>query len=344
MEIGIDTFVHTSLPVAQRDSVGDVQRIAQLLEEAELADRLGLSVFAIGEHHRPDFIASSPATLLAAVAARTKNIRLASAVTVLSSDDPVRVFQQFATVDLISNGRAEIIVGRGSFVESYPLFGYDLRHYDALFSEKLDLLLKLREQTQIHWQGQHRAPLTGQGVYPRPAQRLLPVRLGVGGTPASFARAGMLGLPLVVAVIGGDPAQFRPYIDLYRQTGTEAGFKPEQLSVGLHMIGLVGDTDQQAAEDMFPAHAEIFTRIGRERGWPPFSRAQFDAARNPQGPLLVGSVETVATKIRRANAALGGIDRVTIAMNGGNVPHHVTMRSIELMGSKLMPLVNQPTP
>src|SRR5579875_2593047 len=253
MQIGIDTFVEILAEPGRNLGQIGAERVQQMLEEAELADRVGVDVYAIGEHHREEYIASAPAILLAAVAARTTNIRLASAVTVLSSDDPVRVFQQFATVDLISNGRAEIIVGRGSFIESYPLFGYDTRFYDELFSEKLDLLLALRDEVHVHWEGKHRAALTGQGVWPRPVQNPLPIRLGVGGTPNSFARAGTLGLPLTVAIIGGEPHRFRPLIDLYREAGRRAGHDPAHADVAVHCLGHLGDTDQQAADELWPA-------------------------------------------------------------------------------------------
>lgn len=337
MEIGIDSFVATPLDPALRNPQTDVQRVADLLAEIELADRVGLDAFAIGEHHRADYLASSPAVLLAAAAARTERIRLGSAVTVLSSDDPVRVFQQFATLDLISKGRAEIIVGRGSFIESYPLFGYDLADYDLLFSEKLDLLLKIRDQIEVHWSGHGRAALTGQGVYPRPLQNPLPVRLGVGGTPNSFVRAGTLGLPLVVAIIGGEPYRFRPLVDLYRESGRLAGFAPEELSVSVHTNGFLADTTEEAAETFYPHYSDVFTRIGRERGWGPVTRAQYDHARNPSGALTIGDPETVATKIRSIDQALGGIDRLSILIDSGIIPHEKIMRAIELLGTEVKP-------
>jgi len=341
MQIGIDSFVSTGLPEGEREFKGDAARIRDLLEEVELADRLGLDLYAIGEHHRPEFLASAPAILLAAAAARTKRIRLASAVTVLSSDDPVRVFQQFATLDLISQGRAEIIIGRGSFIESYPLFGFDLRNYEELFTEKLELLLALREQTHVHWSGKHRAPLTGQGVYPRPLQNPLPVRIGVGGTPQSFARAGMLGLPLVVAIIGGEPRRFRPLVDLYREAGRRAGHDPAQLEVGVHTIGFVADSDEEAAATHYPVFIDAFTRIGRERGWPPPTRAQFEALRGPEGALMLGAPETVARKILMVDEALGGIGSMTILLNGGVVPHDKVLHAIELIGTRVAPAVRQ---
>jgi probable LLM family oxidoreductase len=313
----------------------------QLLEEIALADQVGLDVFGIGEHHRPEFLDSAPPVILAAAAALTKRIRLTSAVTVLSAADPVRVFQEFATLDLISQGRAEIVAGRGSFVESFPLFGLDLEDYDSLFAEKLDLLLKLREQTKIHWSGKHRAALTGQSVYPRPLQNPLPVWLGVGGTPASFARAGTLGLPLMVAIIGGEPHRFRPHIELYREAGRRAGHAPEQLRVGLHCIGFLADTTQQAADDFFPGYAHTFTEIGKERGWPPTTRAQFDATRGPTGALIVGDAETVTKKILYIHEALGGIARITFQMGVSTLPHAKMMHAIEILGSRVALMVRE---
>ncbi|MBB5065892.1 LLM class flavin-dependent oxidoreductase [Granulicella mallensis] len=341
MQIGIDSFVETVTGTGRPESELGVQRVRELLEEVELADRVGLDVYGVGEHHREEYIASSPAILLAAAAARTKNIRLTSAVTVLSSDDPVRVFQDFATVDLISAGRAEIVVGRGSFIESYPLFGYDLQHYDELFAEKLDLLLKLREETRVQWEGKHRPSLTGQGVWPRPAQDVLPIRLGVGGTPASFARAGMLGLPLTVAIIGGEPHRFRPMIDLYRQAGLRAGHAPETLDVAIHGIGFVADSTEQAADDLWPYLSMAFTRIGRERGWPPTTRAAYDAQRSEQGAYFIGDPETVAKKMRYVDEVLGGVSRITLMLSGGPLPHAKMLRTIEMLGTQVRPLVNR---
>src|SRR5580698_4651216 len=341
MQIGIDSFVETMTGTGRPEGELGVQRVRELLEEVELADRVELDVYGIGEHHREEYIASAPAVLLAAAAARTKNIRLTSAVTVLSSDDPVRVFQDFATVDLISAGRAEIVVGRGSFIESYPLFGYDLQHYDELFAEKLDLLLKLREETRVQWEGKHRPSLTGQGVWPRPAQDVLPIRLGVGGTPASFARAGMLGLPLTVAIIGGEPHRFRPLIDLYRQAGLRAGHAPETLDVAIHGIGFVGETTEQAANDLWPYLSMAFTRIGRERGWPPTTRAAYDAQRSEQGAYFIGDPETVAKKMRYVDEVLGGVSRITLMLSGGPLPHAKMLRTIEMLGTQVRPLVNR---
>ena len=349
MQIGIDSFVETFLKASNGAAPDQAQRVRDLLEEIELADQVGLDVFGIGEHHRQEFIASAPAVMLAAAAARTKKIRLTSAVTVLSSEDPVRVFQQFATLDLLSQGRAEIIVGRGSFIESYPLFGFDLEDYDSLFSEKLELLLKIRENTLVNWSGKHRSALTGQGVYPRPIQNPFPIRVGVGGTPQSFARAGLLGLPLAVAIIGGEPRRFRPLIDLYREAGRQAGYRSERsdfarpagVDVSVHSVGYIADTKKQAADDFYPPYAEIFGRIGKERGWPPISRAQFDASCGPTNALMVGDPESVAEKILYENEVLGGISRMTILLNGGVVPHQKAMHAIELLGTRVAPVVRK---
>jgi len=341
MQIGIDSFVGAPLNLATGTKGSDADRVRDLLEEIQLADEVGLDVFGIGEHHREEFIASAPAILLAAAASRTKQIRLASAVTVLSSDDPVRVFQDFATLDLISGGRAEIVIGRGSFIESYPLFGFDLKDYDTLFSEKLDLLLKLRDNTYVHWSGKHRPALTGQGVFPRPLQNPLPIYIGVGGTPGSFVRAGTLGLPLIVAIIGGEPHRFRSLIELYREAGKRAGHAPEKLTVGIHSIGLVGDSTRQAADDLWPAHSYLFSRIGRERGWPPQSRVQFNMGLEPRSAMLVGDPETVAEKILYENEVLGGISRMTLMISGGTLPHRTVMRSIELLGTRVAPIVRK---
>lgn len=341
MELGIDSFVEITPDPSTRAVVSPAERVRDLLEEIELADQVGLDVFAIGEHHRPEFVAAAPAVILAAAAARTRRIRLASAVTVLSSDDPVRVFQEFSTVDLISNGRAEIIAGRGSFTESFPLFGYNMDDYDSLFREKLDLLLKIRENTEVHWSGRHRAALTGQGVYPRPVQNPLPVRIGVGGTPNSFVRAGTLGLPLVVAIIGGEPRRFRPLIDLYRQAGERAGQPPDKLSVAIHAHGFLADTTAEAVATHYPAWSHTFSRIGRERGWPPVTRAQYDATRGLTGALLVGDAEAVAEKILYQNDVLGGVSRMTLLLTAGTLPHRKVMRAIELLGTRVKPMVNE---
>jgi probable LLM family oxidoreductase len=341
MQIGIDSFAAAIADPATGLTLRPVERMQHLLEEMELADRVGLDVFGIGEHHRAEFLDSAPVVILAAAATRTQKIRLTSAVTVLSAADPVRVFQQFATLDLISHGRAEIVAGRGSFVEAYPLFGLNLEDYDSLFAEKLDLLLAIRANTHVHWSGQHRPPLSGQAIFPRPLQDPLPIWVGVGGTPSSFVRAGTLGLPLMVAIIGGQPAHFRPLIDLYREAGRQAGHPAEKLVVGLHSIGFVGETTEQAADDFFPGYAFTMTEIGKERGWPPTTRAQFDAVRGPTGALLIGDAQTVAEKILYANEALGGISRITFQMGVSTVAHEKMMRAIEILGTRVGPMVRK---
>jgi probable LLM family oxidoreductase len=341
MQIGIDSFAAAISDPATGLTISPVQRMQNLLEEIELADQVGLDVFGIGEHHRPEFLDSAPVVILSAAAARTRNIRLTSAVTVLSAADPVRVFQEFATLDLISHGRAEIVAGRGSFVESFPLFGLRLEDYDSLFSEKLDLLLNIRENTHVQWSGKHRAPLTGQAIYPRPLQNPLPIWVGVGGTPESFVRAGMLGLPLMVAIIGGEPKRFRPLVDLYREAGRRAGHSAEKLTIGLHSIGFVGDTTKQAADDFYPGYAHTFTEIGKERGWPPTTRAQFDALRGPTGALLIGDAETVAQKILYVDEALGGLSRITFQMGVSTLAHPKMLRAIEILGTRVVPIVRK---
>jgi len=335
MQIGVDSFGAVISDPSSGLSVSPVQRLENLLDEIVLADEVDLDVFGVGEHHRKEFVDSAPTVILAAAATRTKNVRLSSAVTVLSAADPVRVFQEFATLDLISRGRAEIVAGRGSSIEAFPLFGFDLDDYDSLFSEKLDLLLQIREQTHIHWAGQHRPALTGQPIYPRPLQNPLPIWVGVGGTPASFARAGTLGLPLMVAIIGGEFKRFRPLIELYREAGSLAGHSADKLRVGLHAIGFIGDTTEQAAEDFYPGYAHTFTEIGKERGWPPATRAQFDALLGPTGALLVGNAETVAQKVLYANEVLGGLSRITFQMGVSALPHQKMLHSIELLGTRV---------
>ncbi len=334
MEIGIDSFA--SAPT--NSEADNSQALIELLERIELADHVGLDVFGIGEHYRKEFLDSAPTMLLAAAAARTKRILLTSAVTILSAADPVRVFQNFATLDLISRGRAEIVVGRGSFVESFPLFGLNLNDYDELFSEKLDLLLKIRAHEFVNWTGKFRPPLKDQPIYPRPFQRKLPIWLGVGGTPASFIRAGELGLPLMVAVIGGETHRFRPLINLYRQAGEKAGYSHEQLSVGLHSLGYVANSTEEAIDDYYPGYAEMFTRIGKERGYPPVTKARFDAQNGPLGALLVGRPDEIASKILRHSEALGGISRFTFQMDAG-LSHEKLSKSIELIGTKVSPMV-----
>ena len=339
MQLGVDSFVINQSDPTVSGGISTAERVSNLLAEIECADQAGLDVFGIGEHHRADFADSAPAVILAAAAARTNRIRLTSAVTVLSADDPVRVFQNFATLDLISKGRAEMIVGRGSFVDAYPLFGLSLEDYDSLFAEKLDLLLKIRENPTVNWSGKHRAPLTGQGVYPRPVQASLPIWLGVGGTPESFIRAGALGLPLMVAIIGGYPERFRPLVDLYRRAGLEAGHAPERLTVGVHAIGYVAETNERAGDDFAPGYLRSFNEIGKERGWGATTRAHFDAGAAPRGALLVGDPETVANKIVSYDQKLGGISRMTFQMSVAGLPHDRALNSIELIGSQVVPLV-----
>ena len=340
MEIGIDSFAAAPLSNEADRALDNSTALAELLERIESADKAGLDVFGIGEHYRKEFLDSAPSIILAAAAARTKSIRLASAVTVISAADPVRVFQNFATLDLISRGRAEIVAGRGSFTESFPLFGLDLQDYDALFAEKLDLLLKIRDNEVVDWAGEFRPELKNQAIYPRPLQSKLPVWLGVGGTPASFIRAGTLGLPLMVAVIGGNTHRFRPLVDLYREAGEKAGHPPEHLKVGLHSLGYVANNTKEAVEDYYPGYAETFTRIGKERGWPPVTRAHFDAQTGPLGALVVGNPEEVAEKIVRHSEALGGITRFTFQMDNAGLSHAQLKNAIELIGKKVRPEVN----
>jgi probable LLM family oxidoreductase len=332
MELGLATFADLA------SGVSPEQRMRDLLEEAQLADELGLDVFAIGEHHRPDFLVSAPAVPLAAIAARTEQIRLASAVTVLSSDDPVRVFQQFAELDLISGGRAEIWAGRGSFIESFPLFGYDLDDYDELFAEKLDLLLKIRESSHVTWSGKHRAPLNDAVVWPRPVQDPLPVSVAVGGTPQSVIRAGALGLPLTLAIIGGQPERFVPLVDLYRQAFEAAGRDPAEAKVAINTHAFVGETDEAANSAFAASYLAMMNRIGRERGWPPSGRPEYDALRSPRGALAVGSPEQVTEKILFEHELFAN-QRYVGQMSVGAVAHNDVMRSIELLGTKVAPVV-----
>src|SRR3954465_3231986 len=339
MQIGIDSFAAAHTDTSRALSASE--RLRNLLEEIQHADQVGLDVFGIGEHHRQEFLDSAPAVILAAAAARTSRIRLSSAVTVLSAADPVRVFQEFATLDLISQGRAEMVVGRGSSIEAFPLFGFRLDDYDELFAEKLDLLLQIRDNEHITWLGKYRPPLTGQGVFPRPVQNPLPIWLGVGGTPASFARAGTLGLPLMVAIIGGQTRRFRPLVDLYRKAGEQAGHPPERLTVGVHSLGYVAATTQEAVDDFFPGYARAFTDIGKERGWPPVTREHFEAQRGPQGALLVGSPDEVAEKIARHSDALGGVSRFTFQMNVASLSHAKLMKAIEYLGTSVAPALRK---
>jgi len=339
MQVGIDSFAAAYTEASRQVSPAD--RLGDLIEQIEHADQAGLDVFGIGEHHRAEYLDSAPAVILGAAAARTRRIRLTSAVTVLSSADPVRVFQNFATLDLLSGGRAEMVVGRGSFIESFPLFGLQLEDYDSLFAEKLDLLLQIRENEHVHWSGEHRPSLSGQGIYPRPLQDPLPIWLGVGGTPKSFARAGALGLPLMVAIIGGEVKRFRPLVDLYRETGKRAGHPPEQLRVGVHMPGYVAPTTPEAAADFFPGWASAIASVAKERGWPPVTRADFDAQRGPEGALLVGSPDEVAEKVVRHSETLGGISRISFQMNPASLPQGKLLRAIEAIGDGVAPVLRE---
>jgi probable LLM family oxidoreductase len=339
VEIGVFTFADTRRDPESGDPVGAEQRLREVVEEAELADEVGLDVFGIGEHHRPDFTVSTPAVVLAAIAARTNRIRLTSAVTVLSSDDPVRVFQEYSTVDLLSGGRAEIMVGRGSFIESFPLFGYDLRDYDSLFAEKLDLLLRLRDEEHVTWSGRHRAALTGQGVYPRPAQDSLPVWVAVGGTPESAARAGTLGLPMALAIIGGLPERFAPFAELHRRAAREAGHDPlPPVSINSH--GYIAETREQALDESFSYVLDAMNRIGRERGWPPMQRTDYDASATLRGANFVGSPQQVVEKILFQHEIFGH-DRFLLQFTIGGIPHEGILTSIELLGRKVAPVVRE---
>ena len=338
IELGLYSFGEATPDPRTGEVITAGERLRRLLEEIELADRVGLDVFGVGEHHRQEFIVSSPAVLLAAAAARTKRIRLTSAVTVLSSDDPVRVFQDFATLDLISGGRAEIMAGRGSFTESFPLFGYDLADYDALFEEKLELLLRIRESVRVTWSGAHRPAMNDLPVYPRPLQDPLPIWIAVGGNPESVVRAGSLGLPLALAIIGGEPRRFVRLVDLYRRAARANGHDPAALSVSINSHGLIEDDSLQAADDAFGAYAYVMAKIGRERGWAPPTRAQFEAERGPHGANLVGTPEEVAAKILYEHE-LFGLRRFLIQMSVGTLPHETVLRSIELFGTKVAPIV-----
>ncbi len=341
--MGVYTFAELAPDPATGRTISAGQRLRELMEEVDLAEQAGLDVFGVGEHHRADFAVSAPAVALAAAGERTTRIRLTSAVSVLSSDDPVRVFQQFATLDLLTGGRVEIMAGRGSFIESFPLFGYDLEDYDELFAEKLDLLLALRASERVTWSGRHRPPITDLGVYPRPVQDPLPVWIAVGGTPQSVVRAGTLGLPLAVAIIGGAPARFGPLVDLYRESARLAGHDPAGLPVGINSHAYVAETSQRAAAEYFPGYANMMTRIGRERGWPAMTREQFDAMRAPDGALIVGSPQEVIEKIL-AQHEIFGHDRVLAQMSVGTMPHRDVMRAIELYGGAVAPAVRAALP
>jgi probable LLM family oxidoreductase len=339
MQVGIDSFA--AFHDDTKKSVSSSERLQRLVEQIERADQIGLDVFGVGEHHRQGFLDSAPAVILGAAAARTKRIRLTSAVTVLSAADPVRVFQEFATLDLLSQGRAEMVVGRGSFIEAFPLFGLRLDDYDSLFSEKIDLLLKVRDNEHVHWSGKYRPPLTGQGIYPRPLQEPLPIWIGVGGTPESFVRAGLLGLPLMVAIIGGETRSFKPLIDLYREAGKRAGHLPHKLKVGIHSLGYVAGSTQEAVDDFFPGYAHSMNEIGKERGWPPITRMDFEAQRGPNGALLIGNPEEVTEKIIIHSQALGGISRITFMMNPASLPHEKLVQATELIGSRIAPVLHE---
>ena len=342
MQIGIYSFADLTPDVHTGTMISPTQRMRDIVEEIELADQLGLDVYGLGEHHRPDFISSSPAVVLAAGASRTKRIRLTSAVSVLSSDDPVRVYQDFATLDLLSGGRAEIMAGRGSFIESFPLFGYDLDDYDELFQEKLDLLLAVRENEKVTWSGKFRPPLQGLGVYPRSQQQPLPVWVAVGGSPDSVARTAQLGLPMALAIIGGQPERFAPFVKLYRDVAREAGHDPSRTRVSINSHGYIADTSQQAAEEHYPYMAALMSRIGRERGWPPMSRAQFEADRGPRGHLLLGSPQEVIDKMLFEHSVFT-YDRFLIQFSVGTMPHDRMMHCIELFGTKVAPAVRKAT-
>jgi len=339
MEIGVDSFAAAFTDDSRTVSAPD--RLRDLIAQIEHADRLGLDSFGIGEHHRREFLDSAPAVILGAAAARTSRIRLTSAVSVLSAADPVRLFQEFATLDLLSRGRGEMVVGRGSSIEAFPLFGFDLEDYDALFAEKLELLLELRGHEHVRWSGRFRPALTGQGVYPRPVQDPLPVWVGVGGTPNSFVRAGELGLPLMVAIIGGETRRFRPLVDLYREAGRRAGHPAERLKVGMHSPGYVAATSKQAADEYFPGFAKAVSDIGKERGWRPMTRRDFEAQLGPAGALMIGDPDEVAEKIVHHSDVLGGLSRVTFQMNAASLAHEKQMSSIELIGTKVAPAVRE---
>ena len=341
MEIGIDSFAAVDISKGKPSSEDRVQVIKDLIDRIIYADEVGIDLFGIGEHHREEFLDSAPHIILAAAAAQTKKIKLSSAVAVLSAADPVRVFQNYATLDLISSGRAEMVVGRGSFSESFPLFGFQFEDYDALFKEKLDLLLQIRDSEVITWSGKYRAPLNQQRITPRSFQEKMPIWLGVGGTPSSFARAGSMGLPLMIAIIGGETHRFRPLVDLYRKAGAEAGFTPNELSVGIHSLGYVAETKDEAVSNYFPGYAKNFTRIGRERGWPPVTKQGFDAQNGPRGALLVGSAEEVAEKILQHSAALGGISRFTFQLDNANLTHDQLKITMGLIAQKVKPIINQ---
>ena len=340
MELGIMTFADMAPETLSGRGINAYQRLKDLMEEIKLADQLGLDVFGIGEHHRPDYAVSSPAIILAAAAMITKNIKLTSAVTVLSSDDPVRVFQNFSEVDLLSGGRAEIMAGRGSFIESFPLFGFDLDDYDELFTEKLELLLKVNKATKISWKGKHRPSFENLGVYPRPYQSAIPVWIAAGGTPASAVRAATLGLPLTLAIIGGRPEQFVPFINLYKETWKKAGHDASQLQFGVNNHVFIGENSKKISDEFYPYYAVMIDRVGRDRGWPPHTRQQFEYSRSPNGALMVGSVQEVIDKILYEHELFGNT-RFLAQASIGNVPHNLVMKSIELFGDKVAPVIRK---
>jgi probable LLM family oxidoreductase len=342
MEIGICTFADVGTHPLTKEVIDPHKRLLNLIEEIELADQVGLDVFAIGEHHRPDYAVSTPATVMAAAAVKTKHIKLSSGVTVLSSDDPVRVFQQFATVDLLSSGRAEIMAGRGSFIESFPLFGYNLNDYDALFSEKLQMLMKLNESETVSWKGKLTQTINDLGVYPRPYQSKLPIWIAVGGTPESVVRAAQFGLPMMLAIIGGMPARFAPFVQLYREYYSKANHPKEALQIGINSHTYIAETSQQARDEFYPPYSEVMTRIGRERGWGGMSRADFDAATGPHAHLLVGSPQQVIDKVLYEHSIFGHT-RFLAQMSIGAMPHAQVMKAIELLGNVVAPAIRKQT-
>ena len=336
MEIGIDSFASNN-----QDETKNATVMAELLEQITLADNVNIDIFGIGEHHRKEFLDSAPSIILGAAAALTKQIRLTSAVSVLSATDPVRLFQQYATLDLISNGRAEMVVGRGSFSEAFPLFGLNFEDYDDLFKEKLDLLLKIREKETITWKGKFRPELIYQSIYPRPIQKKLPIWLGVGGTPASFQRAGELGLPLMIAIIGGQIKRFRPLIEIYKQAWNQANHNPSDCKVGIHVLGYVNDDAKQAEEDFYPGYQKMFTRIGQERGWPPITRQHYESQISNDGAFLVGDPEKIIKKIIQFNSDLGGLSRLTFQMNVAELNHNQMLNAITLIGESIIPEIKK---
>ena len=341
MEIGIHTFASANFKDEKGIQIPNDQAINELLDRIEYADKVGIDEVGIGEHHRKEYLDSAAHITLAAAAARTKNIKLTSSVTVLSAADPVRVFQNFATLDLVSNGRAEIVAGRGSFTEAYPLFGLKMQDYNALYAEKLELLLKIRDNEVVSWSGKFRPDLVNQAIYPRPIQNPLPIWVGVGGTPQSFIRAGTLGLPLMIAIIGGETHRFAPLVELYKNAGIKAGHDPEKLKVGIHALGYVAETRERAVEEFYPGYAASFTKIGRERGWPPVTRDHFESQIGPTGALVIGDVEEVAEKVLRHSDALGGLSRFSFQLDVAGLTHDQLMNAIDLLGRKVSPIINR---